>query len=58
MEIEPGGRGQFDVLHHGELVASKDKAGLVARLFGGGSGFPEEDAVVETLAKRLAARGE
>jgi len=58
VEIEPGARGQFDVFHEGEVIASKDKVGVIAKLFGGGSGFPEEDAVIETLAKRLAKSGQ
>jgi len=42
------------VLVGGEVVASKEKAGFIAKLFGGG-GFPDEDAAVDAVKKKLAA---
>jgi hypothetical protein len=53
--IEPGGRGQFDVFHAGELIASKNEVGLLRQLFGAGSAFPDEESVVEALARRTSA---
>ena len=50
-----GGSGQFDVLVNGELVASKQKAGLIAKLFGGGGGWPDEATVVDEIRKRASS---
>lgn len=49
-----GASGQFDVLVGGEVVASKEKAGLLKKLFGGG-GFPDEEAAVQAVKKKLGA---
>lgn len=47
-----GSLGQFDVILDGELVASKSKPGLFARLLGE-KGFPEESAVVAAVRAKL-----
>ncbi|MFC1706915.1 hypothetical protein ACFL59_08875 [Planctomycetota bacterium] len=44
-----GGRGQFDVLAEGNVVASRS-GGFFTRLLGGG--WPEEDAVLADLEQR------
>jgi hypothetical protein len=54
VETMVGGSGQFDVLVNGELVASKQKSGLMAKLFGGG-GWPDEGTVVEEIRKRASS---
>lgn len=50
--IKPGGRGQFDVLVDGVLVASKHATGDMARLIGQG-GFPDEQMTVEAVNRQL-----
>ena len=52
--IKPGGRGQFDVLVDGVLVASKHATGDMARLIGR-SGFPDEDLTVDVIKHQLGA---
>lgn len=55
MKVETlvGGSGQFDVLVDGQLVASKQAAGFMTKLFGGG-GWPDESTVVDEIRKRRA----
>jgi hypothetical protein len=53
VELEVGARGQFDVLVDGEVVASKGKVGLFARLLGE-DGFPETEATVSAVEAKLA----
>lgn len=55
VELEVGARGQFDVVVDGEVVASKQQVGLFARLLGA-DGFPDEQATVDAVEKKLAAR--
>lgn len=50
--IKPGGRGQFDVLVDGVLVASKHATGDMARLIGQG-GFPDEELTVDAVSRQL-----
>jgi hypothetical protein len=50
-----GGKGQFDVLVDGEVVASKHGVGAIAKLLGA-KGFPTEDEVLDAVRRKLAAR--
>lgn len=54
MDLQVGGRGQFDVLVDGEIVASKQSVGLFQRLLGA-DGFPETEATVTAVEAKLGA---
>ena len=49
-----GKSGQFDVLVNGEVVASKEKVGLLRKLFGD-KGFPDEAAAVAAVRAKAGA---
>jgi hypothetical protein len=50
--MQIGGRGQFDVLVDGEVVASKQQPSLFARLLGA-DGFPEVESTVNAVEAKL-----
>jgi hypothetical protein len=52
--MEVGSAGQFDVLYDGQVVASKEKVSLFAKLLGN-KGFPDEAKVIEALRARIGA---
>ncbi|MGZ3448488.1 MAG: hypothetical protein ACXWUG_14745 [Polyangiales bacterium] len=54
VDLQVGGRGQFDVLVDDEVVASKLSVGLFQRLLGA-DGFPEIEATVNAVEKKLGA---
>ena len=49
--LTPGSSGQFDVVADGETIASR-QGNRLTRLLGGG--WPDADAVVRELERRLA----
>ena len=54
VETAVGNRGQFDVLVSGEVVVSKEKVGLLRKMFGDG-GFPDDAAATQAVKEKLAA---
>jgi predicted Rdx family selenoprotein len=51
--LEVGARGQFDVMVDDEVVASKQRIGVFARLLGA-DGFPDVEATVDAVSARLS----
>lgn len=50
--ITPGGRGQFDVVVDGEVVATKHPVSAVAKLRGA-KGFPDDDEAIAAVRTKL-----
>ena len=53
VETKLGSRGQFDVVVGDQVVVTKQKVSLWARLLGN-PGFPDEDAAIAAVRARLA----
>jgi hypothetical protein len=53
VDLEVGARGQFDVVVDGDVVASKQKPSMFARLLGA-DGFPDVEATVNAVEARLS----
>ena len=53
MAIAPGGRGQFDVIVDGAVVATKHPVSAIAKLRGD-KGFPDDDEAVAAVRTHLA----
>jgi hypothetical protein len=50
--ITPGGKGQFDVLVDGEVVATKHQVSAIGRLRGD-KGFPDDDEALAAVRTHL-----
>ena len=53
VRIEPGHKGQYDVIVDGDVVATKHPVGAIARLKGD-KGFPDDDEAVEAVRRKLS----
>ena len=53
--IGPGGRSRFDVMVGDEIVASKEKVGILTKIFGDG-GFPDDAEAVAAVRAKLAQK--